>query len=179
MTKEEIQQIVEDVFLLKVKTRSRKIDNIIPSYVYYDLAYKYTTNSFERIGYLTNRTHATVMNGIKKLPNLIISYPEKEFYYIECERRVLEKCSPEDTKNYFELKFKFESRYKSKEAKVISPEKRGVILKVSNQLKNLSDEDVLDFIETRLNPYLNMLKSRVVKETKVVKGAKRKFSMKC
>lgn len=60
--------------LLKSKDRREYV--VRARDVYYYLSYKSTKTSFDAIGKLVNRHHATVMHGSKKIDNFIDVYPK-------------------------------------------------------------------------------------------------------
>mgnify|MGYP003627444631 FL=1 len=184
MRKEQIKQIVDTVFNTDVSKRSRKTNEIVPRFIYFTLARRYTDQSLDSVAELTNtKQHGTVKNGIIKLDGLLEAYPHFKPYYIECESLILKKCNEQNTPYYYKLKKKFENKVRG-EAEVEpkkskdSIDKSIIILDITNELLKLSNDNLLNFKEYRLKPYLGMLKSEVIREFTGVRGAARNHIMK-
>ena len=174
MTLNEIARVVKKVQGISPRTKKRQRVCILAKYTYHSLARKYTTNSLAYIGKIVGVDHATVLNGLKKIDGLLETYPEFKPLYKECERIVILNSSKKDVINYAGLKKAFFKQEKASKTKVVYEKLdiRKCERLILNSLSNLSDGDVLDFEETRLKPYLSMLKSRRVHKTITeVKGA--------
>ena len=174
MTLNEIAVVVKKVQGISPRTKKRQRVCILAKYTYHSLARKYTTNSLAYIGKIVGVDHATVLNGLKKIDGLLETYPEFKPLYKECERIVILNSSKKDVINYEGLKKTFFKQEKASKTKVVY-EKLDIRKSerlILNSLSNLSDSDIIDFEETRLRPYLGMLKSRRKhKEITEVKGA--------
>lgn len=71
MTKEIINEIVDQYFELKINTPTRKRPYIEARAVYYKLCREFTNLTLENIGWDFGKNHATVLNGIRQLDNWI------------------------------------------------------------------------------------------------------------
>jgi len=69
MTKEIINEIVDQYFELKINTPTRKRPYIEARAVYYKLCREFTNLTLENIGWDFGKNHATVLNGIRQLDN--------------------------------------------------------------------------------------------------------------
>jgi len=69
MTKEIINEIVDQYFELKINTPTRKRPYIEARAVYYKLCREFTNLTLENIGWDFDKNHATVLNGIRQLDN--------------------------------------------------------------------------------------------------------------
>ena len=69
MTKELINEIVDQYFELKINTPTRKRPYIEARAVYYKLCREFTNLTLENIGWDFGKNHATVLNGIRQLDN--------------------------------------------------------------------------------------------------------------
>lgn len=181
---EEVKEIVDTVFNTDISKRSRKTNEIVPRFIYFTLARRYTDQPLDSVAELTNsKSHGTVLNGITKLDALLDAYPHFKPYYIECESLILKECNKQNTPHYYKLKQKFENKVKAvaevkpKKSKD-SIDKSIIILDITNELLKLSNDNLLNFKEYRLKPYLGMLKSEVIREFKGVIGAVRSHKMK-
>ena len=179
MTKEEIKEIVDTVFNTDISKKSRKTKDIVPKFVYFTLARRYTDQSLDSVAELTNTLqHGTVKNGITKLDGLLDAYPHFKPYFVECESLILKDCDEQNTPYYYKLKKKFENKINVKVKPEHSLNKKTIILSINNELLKLNDSDLLDFREYRLKPYLSMLRTEVIRERAEVRGAVRNHTMK-
>ena len=153
ITTDEIYNIVSEIFDTNLKYNSRKTKYTTARFTFYDLSRKYTGDILRVIGNKTGHKHDTVLNGLLKIKNLMIAYTDVESKYKRCEAAIKEKLGIKDDNEPEEEVLRESEEY------------------VLNALKELSDSDVSEFIETRLNPYLNMLKSKQVHKIEVVRGA--------
>lgn len=69
MTKEIINEIVDQYFELKINTPTRKRPYIEARATYYKLCREFTNLTLENIGWDFGKNHATVLNGIRQLDN--------------------------------------------------------------------------------------------------------------
>jgi len=69
MTKELINEIVNQYFDLNINTSTRKRHYVEARATYYKLCRDFTNLSLETIGSDLNKNHATVLHGIKQLDN--------------------------------------------------------------------------------------------------------------
>lgn len=178
MTIEEIKEVVDEVFKTDLNTKSRETSDIVPKFVYYTLARRYTKETFQSVANITGCTHSAVINGIKKLDNILDAYPNYKSHFIECESIVLENSTQEDTPYYLRLKQAFDEKVEIVGGKIHSPLKRRLILSITDELLKLSNESILDFKNYRLKPYLSMLKTEVIRDYTQVAGATRNHTMK-
>ena len=177
MTIQEIRTVIRKIYGVSPRTRKRNIKSSIAKFTYYTLARKYTKQNLMSIGRCVGFDHATVLNGLMKLDGLLKSYPEYKPFYKESERIVLDNSSKDDTIFYEKYKAEFLDAEKLQSNKIIyeKPSIRQCEKDILNALSNLDDSDILNFNETRLKPYLKMLKSRKIQTVNTVDGAKRKF----
>ena len=69
MTKELINEIVDQYFELKINTPTRKRPYVEARAVYYKLCKEFTNLTLEGIGWDFGKNHATVLHGIRQLDN--------------------------------------------------------------------------------------------------------------
>lgn len=179
MTLPEIRNVIKEVYGVSPRSRKRHTKYSIAKFTYYKLSKKYTKQTLAVIGQNVGFDHATVLNGLKKIDGLLSSYPEFMPYYKECEKIILDNSSKDDTIFYEKYKAEFLNEKVKETNKIVyeKPTIRQCEKDVLNALSNLDDSDVLNFHETRLKPYLSMLKSRKHITVNKVQGAKRKFTL--
>ena len=119
--------------------------------VYYKLARKYTLEPLERIGREVGKNHASVGAALSTVDKDLKDFPFFEDLYNKIEYKIIGK-----------------KQYK------ILQKPLGINIKTSvlRSLDVLNNKEMKDFEETRLKPYLSMLKSRRVHNIKTVVGAK-------
>lgn len=71
---EEILRLVELDVHSNLNTKSRKRELVYARAIYFKLARHFTLQSYDSIGKLVGRDHATVLHGIKILDNVIAEY---------------------------------------------------------------------------------------------------------
>lgn len=88
ITPEKIKKDVEVLFFVdNLETRYRGTNECLARYVYYQLCRNFTGASFNKIGKLVDRNHATVIVGINKLEDLLKYYKGHTKAFIELEKR--------------------------------------------------------------------------------------------
>lgn len=72
MTCKELKAFVDKQATYDISLSGRKLDQLYYRWIYYYLCYKYASNgySFSRIAKEVNKSHATVMHGIKEFHNV-------------------------------------------------------------------------------------------------------------
>ena len=133
-------------------TMKKKNDNLVLlRQVYYKLARKHTKETHSKIGAEVGKNYATVLHALSTVDKDLKAYPMYNDLYKKINYKIIGK-----------KKFK------------VVPKALGVNVETSvlKELNELSDVDMTDFKETRLKPYLSMLKSRRKHKTITeVKGA--------
>lgn len=69
MTLQQIKTEVEKATGLNISTDTRKREYVIARGMYFDLAYRFTTKSYEKIGREVGRNHATVLHSMETFKN--------------------------------------------------------------------------------------------------------------
>ena len=126
----------------------RRLQNLILLRgVYYKLSRENTDATFDSIGKLVGKSHASVMNSYRRIDKDLKQYKMYNVLYNHIKDKLFVKTEKEvvSLQNYTEA---------------------------FNELLNLNNNELSDFEETRLKPYLSMLKSKRVQQVKTVAGAK-------
>ena len=171
MKLEQLKKIVNKAYNEDLTNPSRKHQYKIPRFVFCHYARKYLksprgkTITYDEIAIFLDKNHATITNAIKGYDSLMSYYPDAEVISQIIEVKIKKKLGIKPTKKEITI-------LESEKVEIRDCEK--AILKA---LKDVSDSDILNFTETRLQPFLSMLKSRVVHKDTTVLGAKRKFFM--
>ena len=86
---EEILKLVELDVHAKLNTKSRKRELVYARAIYFKLARHFTLQSYDSIGKLVSRDHASVLHGIKQFDNVISEY-EMEYLkvYTDLKRTI-------------------------------------------------------------------------------------------
>lgn len=153
MTSKDIMQIVNKEFNLDVSIKTRKREVVYAKKVYIKLARECTLESLEQIGKNIDLKHDNICYHLRKIDCIF------EDYKIKCNE-IIKKYQLEAQP------FKFSEEKKREIAE-------NYILTHFNELSTLSDSELKEFKETRLKPFLMMLKSRKKhKKIQKVAGAK-------
>jgi len=147
---EEIKTIVESHFKINLEAVYRTPKYSIPRFIYYDLCEKYTNSNEDSISKLIGK-HRTMVNHSRTAIKPLL----KEYTSYKLSYDLLISQITGETKEVKKIIYKIPT-FKTDELR---------------QLNELDDMDILDFNNTRLKPYLKMLKSRRVHNTTEVKGA--------
>lgn len=144
MTSEQIMHIVNKEFDLDVSIKTRKREIVYAKKIYIKLAREATLETLEQIGKNLNMPHDNVLYHLRKLDCIYDSYKTK--------------C------NEIIKKYKIKAQYFEKEKPVvieqIDNKSNEAILERFNELSALSEDELTEFRETRIKPFLMMLKSR-------------------
>ena len=171
MTLEQLKRIVNKAYGIDLTTNSRRNEYKIPRFVFCHYARKYLMNAkgkvitFDEIAIFLDKNHATITNAIKGYPNLMSYYPDASLISELIEIKIKKKLGIEPTE---------------KEIKILenkNVELRQIDLDVLKAIKNINDSDILELLETRIKPFKNMLKSKVLHNVQEVRGAHRSFSI--
>ena len=147
---EDIQKIVENHFKVDLNNRSRITKYYMPRDIYFNLCEKFTLDTIQNIASLVGYHHAKVVFARESLKHSLKEYPPYKLSY-----DLLISQITGETKEVKKIIYKIPT-FKTDELR---------------QLNELDDMDILDFNNTRLKPYLKMLKSRRVHNTTEVKAA--------
>ena len=150
MTLNEIQKLVENHFKVNLRNKNRHKKHTIPKVIYYDLCERFTNKTIQHISNNIGFDHAMVVYSRKAIKPLFKEYPAYELSY----KLLVSKITGKE--QYIEKIIYKQPTFKTDELR---------------QLNELDDYDILDFNNTRLKPYLSMLKSRRVHNITEVKGA--------
>lgn len=134
----DVIKVVKDVCGVDITNKIRSAEYFHARQIYYAIAKKYLHCGPTKIALGVNCTHATVINAIKKWENDINIWNNR-YNYEKC----LELLGLKETITLEENK-----------------ETRKSIKRLLMDLNRLSDEDISEFEETRLKPYIKLLESR-------------------
>ena len=96
MKLDEIQNIVEEYFKMKIDIRSRRRNLVDARKIYFMLCKKFTKNSLASLGAsLNGRDHATALYNINSGKNLIETDRNFNYHYRNLYNRVKKHCIPE------------------------------------------------------------------------------------
>lgn len=144
LTLKQIADAVIKVSKVNIRNRVRDNEHCIPRMIYYKIAKDNTLLTLKKIGNEVNiKAHGTVLSGICNFKTDIKNSFTKRLY-----DNILNELGLNDI-------------YLEKEIKINDDEIRECEILVLNQLKDVNDEDVLEFIETRLKPFKKALESRI------------------
>lgn len=161
-----LKRLVERQSGVILETKSRATGFVVPRSIYSKFAIQYTNATYQQIANTLERNHASVHNAVKQYDSLIDAYPR----YRKIAEKIERKLNPDKYKKLDES-----VEVKSEEIIEMTTVKEAFL----KDFKTLEDEDVLEFHETRLKPYISMLKSRKYHEHIPHKnGAMRKFTLK-
>ena len=124
------------------------------------MAKKYALATFEEIASTVNQSHATVMNGYYKYQQEIDASDKYRELSNDIEKYILRITLQEIKNNDEGIDGVFDKQILSKP-----------IRDVLTDLERLKDSDVSNLHETRIKPFISMLKSRRVHNIKHVAGA--------
>lgn len=168
MTTHKIKELVEFHSDLDLSIKCRRTPYIIAKTVCILLCRRNPKISYQAIGDLLNINHASVMNLNKKGEYRVKVEEDYKKLYMNVLNSI-DSTKPtydQATKTFIKTIYKpFEDSLRECEKDVL----RG--------LKTMSDTELSEFNNTRLKPYISMLKSRVVHKTNEVIGATRKHKM--
>lgn len=171
MKLKELKTIVNKAYNVDLTNMSRKHEYKIPRFVFCHYARKYlkspkgTVITFDEIAIFLDLTHASIKNAVTSYDNLMSYYPD----YLRVSELIEVK-----------IKKKLGIKIEKKEIKILAKENtelRECEKLILKDLKELSGMDISELHETRIKPYLAMLKTRVTHNVEETKGAVRKFSM--
>ena len=166
MTLNQIKILVERLGGVSMNIKSKQIKYKVPRYIYYYMARKYTFATFEQIAKTIKRkgmkrpTHVTIFNGVQKYKQEIDANEDFKKLSDKVEKYILTKIDASEIPDVQVLQ-------ETKETKPLTD----VQIITFKDLLKLNDIDLLNFRNTRLKPYLSMLKSRRVHNIKHVAGA--------
>ena len=184
MKLEEIKNLIEKEFSLELSTRKRTLEFVEARCIFYKICKDIYPQdfSFSKIGKFIHRNHATVIHGLKTFESLYMNSNDFRGLYHELKDETEQLLDLNDINinvidGFISRKDKTINKLlernkmylniigllRTKEITEETTKSQNTLL---NDLKKLSDSDILEFRETRLKPYLNMLKTRV--KTKVV-----------
>mgnify|MGYP003628122973 CR=1 FL=1 len=164
MTLTELKEYLDDYYDFDIALKCRKTNYVRARCMYYELAkYVNSWNSLETIGAVVKRDHATVLHGY-------LFTRLESFFSSVIEIKVIERKELQDLKTYYTDKIKImQDRINQLENAKHNTKSN---IDDFKPLFLLSDSDILEFKETRLKPYLNMIKTRRKhKDIKQVAGA--------
>ena len=182
MELQELKNKLDKFYGFDISTKSRVSKYVKARSVYYKII---TTQllgyTFESIGKSIGRNHATVIHGLKTFEGyyLIDIHFKKTYHQFLNDLNDTDfiAIEPVNNEEIEELKKQYQKKIIDLQCRIHNLEKQN---KHANNthvdfkpLFELNDKEVLDFIETRLKPYLNMIKSKKMhKEIIEVVGAR-------
>lgn len=142
-----IKEAVDMVTGLDIATLTRQREYVYARSLYYKIALEYTGTTYHKIiNEVGVKQHGTLLSSVDQFES-ILKYRNYKQLYDSC----LEVLGIEVEKE---------------ESEELSEKYTETQISVFNELKKLTDTQLLDFKETRLKPYLKTLESRV--EQKVI-----------
>ena len=169
MTLKQIRAAVENEFKLNISLKGRQQKSVNARAIYCLLSRELTLATYEEIAKEVKRKHATVLYLEKKARYFIDVEPKYKDSYINIKNNLSFPVAQE------QQDVKIVERIVYKDSIQDLRECERSILKA---LINVNDSDILDFTNTRLKPYLEMLKTKRVHIVREVAGAHRSFSIK-
>jgi hypothetical protein len=169
MNIEEIKTIIEDHFKIDIKFKTRTPKYIVPRYIYFKLCREETNSNSTEIGKGAGTSRYMVKHGITELKALLLDLPPYKLSYDLLSKRITKKRKEQEYLDNLQVV----EEIVDKNEHLRQSEKN-----VLSVLKNMSDIDISLFIDSRLKPYVNMLKSKKTQEVDNVIGATRNFTMK-
>ena len=105
-----IRKIVEDKTELELTHKSRTTDYVYARAMFYKVCREYSLGTFETIGKVVNKNHATVLHGVKLFDNWIsVNEPNYIEAYAEINKKVASLCKKEEqrfkSRDYYKKKF--------------------------------------------------------------------------
>ena len=179
MELEQLKKYLDNFYGFDISTKSRVSKYVKARSVYYKIiTTEILGHTYEHIGKSIGRNHATVIHGLKTFD----SYYLIDIHFKKTYKNILNDLNGTDfisdnIEEIEELKKQYQKKIIDLECKIHNLQNQN---KHANNthvdfkpLFELNDSEVLDFIETRLKPYLNMIKSKKVhKEIIHVAGAR-------
>jgi len=150
MNSKDIQKLVENHFKVDLNTKLRITKHSIPRLIYYTLCERFTLDTIQVISNNIKYHHSMVVYARKTIKPILKEYPSYKLSYDLLLSEITGEVKEIDTVIIKKPTFKTDEL---------------------RQLNELDDYDILDFNNTRLKPYLSMLKSRRVHNITEVKGA--------
>jgi hypothetical protein len=138
---------------LKSKLKNSHQANL--RFIYYELSRILTDESQTNIANLTEKARSGITHASKEVHNVLNSEP----LYAEIYESIYNKLKLVENIHVPTQKSQPKEKLTQYEIHVLSA------------LKNMSDIDISLFIDSRLKPYVNMLKSKTTQQVKVVAGA--------
>jgi len=150
LTLKDIFEVVCSATGLDISSNCRRSEYVYSRMVYYKIARANTNRKLSPIGEMVNRSHAQVLHGLKRWQFDVLE-DNNEQLYLYCLEILGLKTDTEKILSEIERK---------KIANLDSLQ-----LSVLRELKELSYTELLEFMETRLKPYKNGLRSRIEYKT--------------
>lgn len=172
MTLKQIRTIIENETELDISTPCRKQETVLARAIYCLIARELTDKTLKEVGKEINRKHDSILHLVNKSKNFVKT--EKDYKKLYSDVLSIISSIPEENIMVEEKVIVVEKIiYRD-----INKELRHYEKDILKDLKVISDEDLLEFRETRLKPFLGMLKSRKVHGVEVIHGARRNFTLK-
>jgi hypothetical protein len=168
MTIKQIRAAVENEFNLCIAIKGRQQKSVDARAIYSLLCRELTTETYKEIGKETNRKHEVVMYLEKKARYFIDVEPKYKDAYVNIKNRLEFPVKQEQPNVKIVERIVYTDSIQD-----LRDSERSILI----DLKELSYSEISELHETRIKPYLSMLKTRVKHEVKETKGAKRKFSI--
>lgn len=173
MTLKQIKAIVEHESGIDIATPCRVKEHVLARAIYCLVSRERTRKSLRAIGEEIDRKHDSVLHLINKSK-----------YFVKHEKDYKQLYSDVLSVIDFGLK---DSEIPEDKIKVVekivyrdfNDNLRQCEKDLLDALKNVSDNNILEFNKTRLQPFLSMLKSKRTHKVKEVAGASRSFTMQC
>jgi hypothetical protein len=154
----EVQKYSKD----SLKSKLKNSHQVSLRYIYYELARVFTEENQNNIAKLTGKARSGITHASKEIRQVLNTEPEYAKIYDNIYKKITF------------MKYGYIPAPKAEPVDELRQSEKNVL----SVLKNMSDIDISLFIDSRLKPYLSMLKSKKTQEVDNVIGATRNFTMK-
>ena len=149
----EVQKYSKD----SLKSKLKNSQQVNLRYIYYELARIFTEESQNKIAKLTRKARSGISHASKEIHQVLNTEPECAEIYDNIYKKLTF------------MKYGYIPTPKTEPVEELRQSEKNVL----SVLKNMSDIDISLFVDSRLKPYVSMLKSKTTQQIKVVAGAKR------
>ena len=140
MKLEEIKEAVDLFFEIDISSKDKSNKYVAGRAVYYNISKRETKKSYDNISKVVKKDHCAIVHAKKNFDNYLDMDNFSDNY-----DSILEYLGIENLRESTKEEIKKESH---------------VLLSIVSDLDNLTDSDLITFRETRLEPFINMLKTR-------------------
>jgi len=173
MELERLKEIVDTTVGYDIATKNRVREIVYSRYIFFKIAREQLKGlTTDVIGTALNRDHSTVIHGLNKIEHELKYNKTINNLYTAIKNKVNAELHNDDVADLTDIQYddfitSLKEGYEKQimelkyQIKALSQEATKPQNRLLEDIKNLNDNDILEFRETRLKPYLNMLKTRV------------------